>query len=254
MEKNNSRSGRGIRQVNGQKVMTTKKFSAMYGISVKAIAHRVLQAKSECPGHAYSFDDECPVYFDDTIFQKVADNMQEHPLRKSSITNVKRYEKFLAKYGNADVKEEEKEADAQAVAADVVESAVEAADVELKTVAKDEAAKEQKHDATDMNNTILANLVNAQARELEQMHTRVCDLVSENNTLKNSLADKDSVYVELQAKYAALQEKYIAHVETSNERMYNLAMSRNTETTQAQAQPENNVTEENTEDNIILVG
>lgn len=254
MKKIDARIGRGTRQVNGQRVMTVRKFAEMYGISVGSIERRVCDVKPECSGHTYSFEDEHPMYFDDFVFQKVADEMQEHPLRKSSIRNLKRYEKFLAKYKNSETKEEETKIDAQAVAAEVIESAVEAAAVELKTAAKDEAAKEQKPDATDMNNTILANLVNAQARELERMNTRICDLVSENNTLKNSLADKDSVYVELQAKYAALQEKYIAHVETSNERMYNLAMSRNTEATQAQAQPENNVTEENTDDNIILVG
>ena len=252
MKKSNSRSGRGIRQVNGQKVLTTRKFAEMYGISVKAIAHRILQAKSECPEHAYTFGDEYPVYFDDIIFQKVADSMQEHPLRKSSITNVKRYEKFLSKYGNTDVKEEEKKADAQAIATEVIENAVKAAAVELKTVVKNEAPEEQKGNVADMNNTILVNMVNAQAKEMERMNTRICDLVYENSTLKNSLTDKDSSYAELQAKYAALQEKYITHVEAANERMYNLAMSRNAET--AQAQPENTANEEDMDDNIILVG
>lgn len=202
-----------IRRVNGKKYMTINAIAEASGIARDSLTNRFYRFKKTYPEHTCYFGSKIPVYYDEYILHQLVESTKIRPIRV--IEDMDKYEKFYKTYKSKTYEV----ADA------------EQADFTLIEIAPvDKAAKKnkKKHDSKTEQKVInsreeaLSKLVQKQNYEIAELKGKIADLTAQNAKLTLSLKEQQPD-AELNAKYIALQEKYLKNTEHFAEKIYQMA-------------------------------
>lgn len=202
-----------IRRVNGKQYMTINAIAEVSGIARDSLTNRFYRFKKTYPEHTCYFGSKIPVYYDEYILHQLVESTKIRPIRV--IEDMDKYEKFYKTYKSKTYEV----ADA------------EQADFTLIEIAPvDKAAKKnkKKHDSKTEQKVInsreeaLSKLVQKQNYEIAELKGKIADLTTQNAKLTLSLQEQKPD-AELNAKYIALQEKYLKNTERFAEKIYQMA-------------------------------
>lgn len=202
-----------IRKVNGKQYMTINAIAEISGIARDSLTNRFYRFKKEYPEHTCHFGSKIPVYYDEYVLHLLVESTRIRPIRV--IEDMDKYEKFYKTYKSKTYEV----ADA------------EQADFTLIEIAPvDKAAKKnkKKHDSKTEQKVInsreeaLSKLVQKQNYEIAELKGKIADLTTQNAKLTLSLKEQQPD-AELNAKYIALQEKYLKNTERFAEKIYQMA-------------------------------
>lgn len=202
-----------IRKVNGKQYITINAIAEISGIARDSLTNRFYRFKKEYPEHTCYFGSKKPVYYDEYILHKLVESTRIRPIRV--IENMDKYEKFYKKYKNKMYE---------------VSDANESDFILDETAPVDKAAKKnKKHGSkTEQQQVInsreeaLSKLVQKQNYEIAELKGKIADLTAQNAKLTLSLKGQQPD-AELNAKYIALQEKYLKNTEHFAEKIYQMA-------------------------------
>lgn len=201
-----------IRKVNGKQYMTINAIAEASGIARDSLTNRFYRFKKEYPEHTCHFGSKIPVYYDEYVLHLLVESTRIRPIRV--IENMDKYEKFYKTY--------------KSKAYEVANA--EQADFTLIEIAPvDKAAKKSKkksdskteQQVINSREEALSKLVQKQNYEIAELKGKIADLTTQNAKLTLSLQEQkpDS---ELNAKYIALQEKYLKNTERFAEKIYQM--------------------------------
>lgn len=199
-----------IRKVNGKQYMTINAIAEASGIARDSLTNRFYRFKKEYPEHTCHFGSKIPVYYDEYVLHLLVESTRIRPIRV--IEDMDKYEKFYKTYKS---------------------KAYEVADAEQtdfildETVPVNKAAKKKRNSKTEQQvinsrEEALSKLVQKQNYEIAELKGKIADLTTQNAKLTLSLKEQQPD-AELNAKYIALQEKYLKNTERFAEKVYQMA-------------------------------
>lgn len=202
-----------IRKVNGKQYMTINAIAEASGIARDSLTNRFYRFKKENPEHTCCFGSKKPVYYDEYVLHLLVESTRIRPIRV--IEDIYKYKKFCKTYkGKVYEVADAKQPDF----------------ILLDTAPVDDAAKKnkKKHGSETEQKVInsreeaLSKLVQKQNYEIAELKGKIADLTTQNAKLILSLQEQKPD-AELNAKYIALQEKYLKNTERFAEKVYQMA-------------------------------
>lgn len=202
-----------IKKFNGKQYMTINAIAEASGIARDSLTNRFYRFKKEYPEHTCHFGSKIPVYYDEYVLHLLVESTRIRPIRV--IENMDKYEKFYKTY--------------KSKAYEVANA--EQADFTLIEIAPvDKAAKKSKkksdskteQQVINSREEALSKLVQKQNYEIAELKGKIADLTTQNAKLTLSLQEQQPD-AELNAKYIALQEKYLKNTERFAEKIYQMA-------------------------------
>lgn len=202
-----------IRKVNGKQYMTINEIAKISGIARDSLTNRFYRFKKEYPEHTCHFGSKIPVYYDEYVLHLLVESTRIRPIRV--IEDMDKYEKFYKTY---------KSKTYEVVDAEQTDFILD------ETAPANKAAKKnkKKHDSKTEQQIInsreeaLSKLVQKQNYEIAELKGKIADLTTQNAKLTLSLQEQKPD-AELNAKYIALQEKYLKNTERFAEKIYQMA-------------------------------
>lgn len=202
-----------IRRVNGKKYMTINAIAEASGIARDSLTNRFYRFKKTYPEHTCYFGSKIPVYYDEYILHQLVESTRIRPIRV--IEDMDKYEKFYKTYKSKvyEVADAE-QADFTLIEVAPVDKAAK------KNKKKNNSKTEQK--VINSREEALSKLVQKQNYEIAELKGKIADLTTQNAKLTLSLQEQQPD-AELNAKYIALQEKYLKNTERFAEKIYQMA-------------------------------
>lgn len=191
-----------IRKVNGKQYMTINAIAKISGIARDSLTNRFFRLKKAYPEHTCCFGSKIPVYYDEYVLYQLVRSTKTRPVR--DIENMDKYKKFCKTYNSK-------------AYADQSDFAL----VEMAPV--DPIAKEQpEQQSASAREETLSKLIQQQNSEIAELKDKITELTTQNAQLTLSLKERNPD-AKLNAKYIALQEKYLKNTERFAEKIYNMA-------------------------------
>lgn len=202
-----------IRKVNGKQYMTINAIAEASGIARDSLTNRFYRFKKEYPEHTCHFGSKIPVYYDEYVLHLLVESTRIRPIRV--IEDMDKYEKFYKTYKSKAYEV------ANAEQADF--TLIEIAPVD-KASKKNKKKPDSKTEQQVINSReeALSKLVQKQNYEIAELKGKIADLTTQNTKLTLSLQEQKPD-AELNAKYIALQEKYLKNTERFAEKIYQMA-------------------------------
>lgn len=190
-----------IRKVNGKQYMTINEIAKISGIARASLTNRFFRLKKMYPEHTCCFDSKIPVYYDEYILHQLVRSAKARPVR--DIENMDKYKNFCKTYNSK-------------AYADRPDFAL----VEMAPINK--TAEQPEQQSVSAREETLSKLVQQQNSEIAELKDKITELATQNAQLTLSLKEQNPD-AELNAKYIALQEKYLKNTERFAEKIYNMA-------------------------------
>ena len=192
-----------IRRLNGKQYMTINAIAEASGIARDSLTNRFFRLKKAYPEHTCCFGSKIPVYYDEYVLCQLVRSTKTRPVR--DIENMDKYKKFCKTYNNS-------------------KAYADQSDFALAEMAPvDQTAKEQpEQQSASVREKTLSNLIQQQSSEIAELKDKIAELTTQNAQLTLSLKERNPD-AELNAKYIALQEKYLKNTERFAEKVYNMA-------------------------------
>ena len=203
-----------IRKVNGKQYMTINAIAEISGIARDSLTNRFYRFKKTYPEHTCYFGSKIPVYYDEYILHQLVESTRIRPIRV--IENMDKYEKFYKTYKSKAYEV----ADAEQADFTLVEIAP--VDKVAKKSKKKSSSKTEQQQVINSREEALSKLVQKQNYEIAELKGKIADLTTQNAKLTLSLQEQKPD-AELNAKYIALQEKYLKNAERFAEKIYQMA-------------------------------
>ena len=202
-----------IRKINGKQYMTINAIAEASGIARDSLTNRFYRFKKEYPEHTCHFGSKIPVYYDEYVLHLLVESTRIRPIRV--IEDMDKYEKFYKTYKSKAYEV------ANAEQADF--TLIEIAPVD-KASKKNKKKPDSKTEQQVINSReeALSKLVQKQNYEIAELKGKIADLTTQNTKLTLSLQEQKPD-AELNAKYIALQEKYLKNTERFAEKIYQMA-------------------------------
>jgi len=200
MEKNMENT-KEIRKVNGKQYMTINEIAKISGIARASLTNRFFRLKKMYPEHTCCFGSKIPVYYDEYILHQLVRSAKARPVR--DIENMDKYKNFCKTYNSK-------------AYADRPDFAL----VEMAPINK--TAEQPEQQSVSAREETLSKLVQQQNSEIAELKDKITELATQNAQLTLSLKERNPD-AELNAKYIALQEKYLKNTERFAEKIYNMA-------------------------------
>ena len=202
-----------IRRVNGKQYMTINAIAEASGIARDSLTNRFYRFKKEYPEHTCHFGSKIPVYYDEYVLHLLVESTRIRPIRV--IEDMDKYEKFYKTYKSKTYEVADAEqADFTLVEIAPIDKAVK------KNKKKHDSKTEQK--VINSREEALSKLVQKQNYEIAELKGKIADLTTQNAKLTLSLQEQKPD-AELNAKYIAMQEKYLKNTERFAEKIYQMA-------------------------------
>lgn len=190
-----------IRKVNGKQYMTINEIAKISGIARASLTNRFYRFKKAYPEHTCCFGSKIPVYYDEYILHQLVRSAKARPVR--DIENMDKYKNFCKTYNSK-------------AYADRPDFAL----VEMAPINK--TAEQPEQQSVSAREETLSKLVQQQNSEIAELKDKITELATQNAQLTLSLKERNPD-AELNAKYIALQEKYLKNTERFAEKIYNMA-------------------------------
>lgn len=190
-----------IRKVNGKQYMTINEIAKISGIARASLTNRFFRLKKMYPEHTCCFGSKIPVYYDEYILHQLVRSAKARPVR--DIENMDKYKNFCKTYNSK-------------AYADRPDFAL----VEMAPINK--TAEQPEQQSVSAREETLSKLVQQQNSEIAELKDKITELATQNAQLALSLKERNPD-AELNAKYIALQEKYLKNTERFAEKIYNMA-------------------------------
>lgn len=190
-----------IRKVNGKQYMTINEIAKISGIARASLTNRFFRLKKMYPEHTCCFGSKIPVYYDEYILHQLVRSAKARPVR--DIENMDKYKNFCKTYNSK-------------AYADRPDFAL----VEMAPINK--TAEQPEQQSVSAREETLSKLVQQQNSEIAELKDKITELATQNAQLTLSLKERNPD-AELNAKYIALQEKYLKNTERFAEKIYNMA-------------------------------
>lgn len=190
-----------IRKVNGKQYMTINAIAKISGIARDSLTNRFYRFKKEYPEHTCCFGSKIPVYYDEYILHQLVRSAKARPVR--DIEHMDKYKNFCKTYNSK-------------AYADRPDFAI----VEMAPINK--TAEQPEQQSVSAREETLSKLVQQQNSEIAELKDKITELATQNAQLTLSLKERNPD-AELNAKYIALQEKYLKNTERFAEKIYNMA-------------------------------
>lgn len=190
-----------IRKVNGKQYMTINEIAKISGIARASLTNRFFRLKKMYPEHTCCFGSKIPVYYDEYILHQLVRSAKARPVR--DIENMDKYKNFCKTYNSK-------------AYADRPDFAL----VEMAHINK--TAEQPEQQSVSAREETLSKLVQQQNSEIAELKDKITELATQNAQLTLSLKERNPD-AELNAKYIALQEKYLKNTERFAEKIYNMA-------------------------------
>lgn len=190
-----------IRKVNGKQYMTINEIAKISGIARASLTNRFFRLKKMYPEHTCCFGSKIPVYYDEYILHQLVRSAKARPVR--DIENMDKYKNFCKTYNSK-------------AYADRPDFAL----VEMAPINK--TAEQPEQQSVSAREETLSKLVQQQNSEIAELKDKITELATQNAHLTLSLKERNPD-AELNAKYIALQEKYLKNTERFAEKIYNMA-------------------------------
>ena len=190
-----------IRKVNGKQYMTINAIAEASGIARDSLTNRFFRLKKMYPEHTCCFGSKIPVYYDEYILHQLVRSAKARPVR--DIENMDKYKNFCKTYNSK-------------AYADRPDFAL----VEMAPINK--TAEQPEQQSVSAREETLSKLVQQQNSEIAELKDKITELATQNAQLTLSLKERNPD-AELNAKYIALQEKYLKNTERFAEKIYNMA-------------------------------
>lgn len=190
-----------IRKVNGKQYMTINAIAEASGIARDSLTNRFYRFKKEYPEHTCCFGSKIPVYYDEYILHQLVRSAKARPVR--DIEHMDKYKNFCKTYNSK-------------AYADRPDFAI----VEMAPINK--TAEQPEQQSVSAREETLSKLVQQQNSEIAELKDKITELATQNAQLTLSLKERNPD-AELNAKYIALQEKYLKNTERFAEKIYNMA-------------------------------
>lgn len=190
-----------IRKVNGKQYMTINAIAKISGIARDSLTNRFYRFKKEYPEHTCCFGSKIPVYYDEYILHQLVRSAKARPVR--DIEHMDKYKNFCKTYNSK-------------AYADQPDFAI----VEMAPINK--TAEQPEQQSVSAREETLSKLVQQQNSEIAELKDKITELATQNAQLTLSLKERNPD-AELNAKYIALQEKYLKNTERFAEKIYNMA-------------------------------
>ena len=190
-----------IRKVNGKQYMTINAIAKISGIARDSLTNRFYRFKKEYPEHTCCFGSKIPVYYDEYILHQLVRSAKARPVR--DIEHMDQYQNFCKSYNSK-------------AYADRPDFAI----VEMAPINK--TAEQPEQQSVSAREETLSKLVQQQNSEIAELKDKITELATQNAQLTLSLKERNPD-AELNAKYIALQEKYLKNTERFAEKIYNMA-------------------------------
>lgn len=190
-----------IRKVNGKQYMTINAIAKISGIARDSLTNRFYRFKKEYPEHTCCFGSKIPVYYDEYILHQLVRSAKARPVR--DIEHMDKYKNFCKTYNSK-------------AYADRPDFAI----VEMAPINK--TAEQPEQQSVSTREETLSKLVQQQNSEIAELKDKITELATQNAQLTLSLKERNPD-AELNAKYIALQEKYLKNTERFAEKIYNMA-------------------------------
>ena len=190
-----------IRKVNGKQYMTINAIAKISGIARASLTNRFFRLKKMYPEHTCCFGSKIPVYYDEYILHQLVRSAKARPVR--DIENMDKYKNFCKTYNSK-------------AYADRPDFAL----VEMAPINK--TAEQPEQQSVSAREETLSKLVQQQNSEIAELKDKITELATQNAQLTLSLKERNPD-AELNAKYIALQEKYLKNTERFAEKIYNMA-------------------------------
>lgn len=190
-----------IRKVNGKQYMTINAIAKISGIARDSLTNRFYRFKKEYPEHTCCFGSKIPVYYDEYILHQLVRSAKARPVR--DIEHMDKYKNFCKTYNSK-------------AYADRPDFAI----VEMALINK--TAEQPEQQSVSAREETLSKLVQQQNSEIAELKDKITELATQNAQLTLSLKERNPD-AELNAKYIALQEKYLKNTERFAEKIYNMA-------------------------------
>lgn len=190
-----------IRKVNGKQYMTINEIAKISGIARASLTNRFFRLKKMYPEHTCCFGSKIPVYYDEYILHQLVRSTKARPVR--DIENMDKYKNFCKTYNSK-------------AYADRPDFAL----VEMAPINK--TAEQPEQQSVSAREETLSKLVQQQNSEIAELKDKITELATQNAQLTLSLKERNPD-AELNAKYIALQEKYLKNTERFAEKIYNMA-------------------------------
>lgn len=190
-----------IRKVNGKQYMTINEIAKISGIARASLTNRFFRLKKMYPEHTCCFGSKIPVYYDEYILHQLVRSAKARPVR--DIENMDKYKNFCKTYNSK-------------AYADRPDFAL----VEMTPINK--TAEQPEQQSVSAREETLSKLVQQQNSEIAELKDKITELATQNAQLTLSLKERNPD-AELNAKYIALQEKYLKNTERFAEKIYNMA-------------------------------
>lgn len=188
-----------IRKVNGKQYMTINEIAKISGIARASLTNRFFRLKKMYPEHTCCFGSKIPVYYDEYILHQLVRSAKARPVR--DIENMDKYKNFCKTYNSK-------------AYADRPDFAL----VEMAPINK--TAEQPEQQSVSAREETLSKLVQQQNSEIAELKDKITELATQNAQLTLSLKERNPD-AELNAKYIALQEKYLKNTERFAEKIYN---------------------------------
>ena len=191
-----------IRKVNGKQYMTINEIAKISDIARASLTNRFFRLKKAYPEHTCCFGSKIPVYYDEYILHQLVRSSKARPVR--DIENMDKYKKFCKTYNSK-------------AYADRPDFAL----VEMAPINKT-ANEQPEQQSVSAREETLSKLVQQQNSEIAELKDKITELATQNAQLILSMKEQNPD-AELNAKYIALQEKYLKNTERFAEKIYNMA-------------------------------
>lgn len=202
-----------IRKVNGKQYMTINEIAKISGIARDSLTNRFYRFKKEYPEHTCHFGSKIPVYYDEYVLHLLVESTRIRPIRV--IEDMDKYEKFYKTYKSKTYEVVDAEQ------TDFILDETAPVNKAAKNGKKKPGSKTEQQ-IINSREEALSKLVQKQNYEIAELKGKIADLTTQNAKLTLSLQEQKPD-TELNAKYVALQEKYLKNTERFAEKIYQMA-------------------------------